>query len=259
MRFVAVLAALVVGLTGASSAEAGRAGAVTCHGLAATIVGTPGDDVIKGTPGDDVIAALGGDDVVKGRAGDDLVCGGTGHDQLVSRNGHDTLFGGPQGDRLEGFSRRPTELHGGQGADILFLGLSDEPGYVLAGGRGRDIGDVSLGRAASGGPTTVIRRGPGVFLRDGAVTGRFLGIERLGLDELTGYEYYGTDAPDHVTVFDGGFPFRAETYGGDDDVTSYEGDDYIDTGRGTDRVDAGPGADTCLNAERTRSCEELGG
>jgi hypothetical protein len=249
-----VVAAVLAGVPSGASA----AGVPTCRGLPATIVGTPGNDVIKGTPGDDVIAALGGNDVVKGRGGDDVVCGGTGHDYLVGRFGRDVLIGGPQGDRVDAFSRRPTVIRGGGGADILFLGLSDEPGYVLDGGRGHDIGDVSLGRATADGPTVVIRRGPGDFVRDGLATGRYLGIEQLGLDERTGYEYYGTDAADDVSVADGAFPFRAETYGGDDVVVSYEGDDHIDTGRGFDRVDAGPGTDVCLHAERTRGCESRG-
>ncbi|HVM05660.1 MAG TPA: Ig-like domain-containing protein, partial [Acidimicrobiales bacterium] len=41
-------------------------GALTCDGLAATIVGTPGDDRITGTPERDVIVALGGHDMVHG-------------------------------------------------------------------------------------------------------------------------------------------------------------------------------------------------
>src|SRR5207253_3922478 len=46
-------------------------GAPTCRGVAATISGTPGDDVLLGTPGPDVIAALGGNDRIVARAGRD--------------------------------------------------------------------------------------------------------------------------------------------------------------------------------------------
>ena len=257
MRSVGVLLVFAAGLvTAVGPADAETA--PRCAGLGATIVGTTGNDVIKGTPGDDVIAALGGNDVVKGLGGDDVICGGTGHDYLLSYNGRDILVGGPQGDRIETASRQPSVIRGGGGADILFLGLSDEPGYVLDGGRGHDIGEVELGQATFGGPTTVVRRGPGDFVREGVVTGSFLSIEVVGLDERTGYEYYGTDAVDEVSVADGAFPFRAETYGGDDVVVSYEGDDVIDTGSGHDRVDAGPGNDVCLNAERRQGCESAG-
>ncbi|MGZ5214522.1 MAG: hypothetical protein ACXWEN_12345, partial [Actinomycetota bacterium] len=41
----------------------------TCQGQVATIVGTPGDDVITGTPGNDVIVGLGGNDVINGMGG----------------------------------------------------------------------------------------------------------------------------------------------------------------------------------------------
>ena len=74
----------------------------TCHGEAATIVGTPGDDRITGTGGRDVIVARGGDDVVAGGRGDDLVCGGDGADDLSGGPGDDHLVGqrdGRGGDR----------------------------------------------------------------------------------------------------------------------------------------------------------------
>src|SRR4051812_15572614 len=47
-----------------------------CRGVPATIVGTPGDDVIQGTSGDDVIVAGAGNDFISGNGGDDLICGG---------------------------------------------------------------------------------------------------------------------------------------------------------------------------------------
>ncbi len=65
----------------------------SCNGLAATIVGTAGDDHLLGTDGADVIAALDGDDTISGLAGDDVICGGT---------GDDVLDGGPGDDRLVG-------------------------------------------------------------------------------------------------------------------------------------------------------------
>ena len=44
-----------------------------CQGQVATLVGTPGDDILPGSPGDDVIAGLGGDDVINGDLGDDVI------------------------------------------------------------------------------------------------------------------------------------------------------------------------------------------
>ena len=82
--------------------------ALTCGGLTATYVGTPGPDVIRGTKGDDVILALGGSDEVNARAGDDTVCGGPGpdtlsggrHDDLLHGNAGDDTIGGGTGDNL---------------------------------------------------------------------------------------------------------------------------------------------------------------
>lgn len=237
-------------------------------------MGTSGPDRIVGTPGPDVIAALGGTDVVRSRGGDDLVCGGAGDDVLDGQGGADTVEGGPGrdslvsfkgadvlrggagGDRIEGLSSMASRVVGGRGGDFLFLAVTDRPGYVLDGGPGQDIGDLRLALAATfGGPALVIRRGPGTLARDGVLTGGFRGIEVLGLDERLAYEYYGTDAPDVVTVSDGAFAFRAETYGGDDEVESYAGDDHLDLGAGEDIVRAGPGRDTCIDAEKRRGCD----
>ena len=54
----------------------------TCMGLPATILGTPGNDVLIGTSGDDVILAYAGDDVLYAGAGIDTICGGDGDDDL---------------------------------------------------------------------------------------------------------------------------------------------------------------------------------
>jgi Ca2+-binding RTX toxin-like protein len=257
MRPVAALLLVVTALAGLPSGGT-AAGAPACQGLPATIVGTPDKDIIRGTPGDDVIAALAGDDMVKGLAGDDVVCGGPGHDHLVSRNGRDILVGGPQRDRIEAHSPRPVVVRGGAGADRLELDVTDEPGYVIDGGAGRDVGELALHFTAEfGGPPLVIRRGPGDLLREGARTGAFRSVERLVLDERLAYEYYGTRERDVVSVSDGAWPFRAFTYGGADWIRSYEGDDYIDSGRGDDRVNAGPGTDICVGAESRRGCETV--
>jgi uncharacterized delta-60 repeat protein len=96
-----------------------------CAGEEATIVGTPGRDVLRGTRRADVIVALAGDDVVRAGAGDDLVCGGPGRDRLLGARGADRLLG--QGGR--------DRLLGGPGADVLRGGTATD---VCLGGRGRD-------------------------------------------------------------------------------------------------------------------------
>ena len=89
----------------------------TCFGVAATKMGSPGDDVFWGTPGDDVIVSRGGDDRIRPSAGDDLICSGPGADRLA---------GGAGNDRLDG----------GFGHDVLFGGLGDDE---LVGGGSPDV------------------------------------------------------------------------------------------------------------------------
>jgi hypothetical protein len=93
--WLVVFAALsVLGLSRVS------ADALTCEGKVATIVGTPGDDVIYGTDDDDVIVGRGGDDVIYGLGGNDTICGGGGNDTLVGGDGNDPLRGGSGDDIL---------------------------------------------------------------------------------------------------------------------------------------------------------------
>jgi Ca2+-binding RTX toxin-like protein len=65
-----------------------------CNGLPATIVGTPGDDILYGTSADDVIVGRGGDDRIYGRKGDDTICGKSGRDRIYPGAGADYVDGG---------------------------------------------------------------------------------------------------------------------------------------------------------------------
>jgi Ca2+-binding RTX toxin-like protein len=89
-----------------------------CGGLAPTIVGTPGDDIIRGTAGDDVINGLGGNDAIFGGGGNDVICGGPGSDKLSGGSGDDRIFGGDGNDGLNGGSGDDV-LAGGPGHDKL--------------------------------------------------------------------------------------------------------------------------------------------
>jgi hypothetical protein len=87
-----------------------------CRGLAATILGTEGRDIIIGTPGPDVIQGLGGNDVVRGNGGSDVICGGSGNDRLFGGPGRDRLFGEAGRDRLNG-GPGGDRCNGGSGTD----------------------------------------------------------------------------------------------------------------------------------------------
>lgn len=100
-----------------------------CDGLAATIVGTPGNDTLTGTHGVDVIAALQGDDVIRGLSGDDVICGGLGDDTIYGGSGFDVIFGAQGNDILyaaDGASDgrrldlRGARMFGGVGNDVIY-------------------------------------------------------------------------------------------------------------------------------------------
>ena len=70
----------------------------------ATILGTPGNDVIRGTEGPDVIVAGDGNDKVWGLGGDDVICGGLGNDRI---DGGDRKRLDPRRHRRELPARQP--------------------------------------------------------------------------------------------------------------------------------------------------------
>ncbi|HKO38759.1 MAG TPA: hypothetical protein VJU14_10365, partial [Solirubrobacterales bacterium] len=89
-----------------------------CRGVAATVSGTAGDDLLIGTAGPDVIAAFGGNDRVVAQAGRDLVCAGGGADYIGAGTAADRVFAGAGPDRLLGRGG-PDLLRGSAGNDVL--------------------------------------------------------------------------------------------------------------------------------------------
>ncbi|MEO8224492.1 MAG: calcium-binding protein, partial [Gammaproteobacteria bacterium] len=110
----------------------------TCNGKTATIVGTPGDDLLIGTKYPDVIAGLGGNDTIYGLSGNDTICGGPGNDTIYGGNGLDYLYGGVGDDTLLGQF----------GVDVLAGGVGTD---ILAGGIGADTCDGGIGQDAAPG------------------------------------------------------------------------------------------------------------
>ncbi|HJQ04528.1 MAG TPA: hypothetical protein VJ872_03750 [Nocardioides sp.] len=80
-----------------------------CHGLRATIVGSPRSDTITGTARRDVIVARGGNDRIRGLSGNDVICGGAGSDRIWGGAGADWVSGGAGNDVIVG----------GDGRDVL--------------------------------------------------------------------------------------------------------------------------------------------
>ena len=113
----------------------------TCNGLPATIIGTPGDDVIYGTNGSDVIVGLGGNDTIYGGNANDVICGDAGNDTIYGGNGNDTLLGSVGDDTLDGGNGNDV-LNSGNGNDNLIGGNGDD---ILTAGGGNDILDGNNG------------------------------------------------------------------------------------------------------------------
>jgi Tol biopolymer transport system component len=111
-----------------------------CAGRIATIIGTPGRDVLEGTRSKDVIIALGGDDRVKSYTRADVICGGAGRDEIDAGDngeggGSDLVLAGPGADRVA-LGPELGRARGEGGNDLL---LGSKGGDSLSGGPGDDV------------------------------------------------------------------------------------------------------------------------
>jgi Tol biopolymer transport system component len=111
-----------------------------CATRIATIIGTPGRDVLKGTKHKDVILALGGNDKIESFSESDTICAGAGKDVVNAgpsgeMGGSDLVLGGPGSDRIKLGAELAT-AKGGAGNDLL---IGSKGGDSLFGGPGNDI------------------------------------------------------------------------------------------------------------------------
>ena len=175
------------------------AAAPLCEGEVATIVGTPGDDVILANqlPQGQVIVGLGGNDSILGSEQGDTICGGDGNDQIWAGAGSDWLAGGPGDDRLLAGIDLDVVAYGaatnGVNVDLTTGTASGEGSDVIDGAEvlvGSELGDTLTGGADTiylgghggddriqGGPASeLLEGGPGNDVVDG----------RGGADTVTG-------------------------------------------------------------------------
>ena len=270
--------------------EEGHADLPTCAGRArATILGTPGDDVIVGTPGNDVIVTFGGDDHVSHLRREDRVCTGAGDDTVADvaswQSSVDLGVGDDRIHHVEDVSR----VIGGPGDDRLTLpvdaisvpaGPGDDILRVVPGGPPRfpsgiawnspciDYGaaphamriDLLRGSArGSWGTDRLINVHCVVGSRfdDHVVGSRYaddLDV-RGGMDEV--WALGGNDV-----VYDNSYPGLADEFhlgagndsamsgGGPDRVHGGAGHDFIETGAGPDYLEGGDGNDDLMAAYR---------
>ena len=158
-----VIIATNVVATGAASAQTRH----TCRGHVATIVGTPGRDVINGTSGPDVIVGLGGNDVIRGRGGADIICGNGGNDTITGNGGSDTLDGGKGKDRILGKSGNDV-IFGGSGKDVIRGAKGNDTIYGQK-GKDRIYGGSGSDRLHGGTGNDVVDGGSGNDHLDGGL------------------------------------------------------------------------------------------
>ena len=104
-----------------------------------TLLGTPGNDVLRGTSGADVICGLAGDDRIAGGGGNDVLRGGDGDDRVGGGGGRDRLEGNRGKDVLNGGGGRDL-IRGGAGSDLL-RGQGGADRLYGEGGRNRVLGN----------------------------------------------------------------------------------------------------------------------
>jgi len=236
------LAVPAVALTTAGLTPASAATVPTCHGVAATVVGTAGDDTLVGTNGPDVIVGLGGNDHIRGLRGNDLLCGGLGADELVGGRGDDALHGGLDQHR-----------HLAHGQVVV-------KGDLLDGGPGDDLLDAQADYGHHAPvkrlDTVTYRRSPGpvaVDLRAG--TGRGEGQDTIVRDDRL--QVVGSDFDDQLAGSS-----RREFFlgrGGDDRLAGRGGADVLVDSTGDDTLSGGPGSDFVIGFRGTDTLAGNGG
>jgi Ca2+-binding RTX toxin-like protein len=176
-----------------------------CLGRKATIVGSPGSDLMRGTKGSDVIVGLGGRDRIFGRGGDDRLCGGQGNDRLSGGPGSDQIAAGDGANDVVTGGRGNDHLDGGPGpADTLDYSVGDLPPVE-------------------------------VFMRAGIARGQ-------GTDEFDDFENItGTNGDDSIYGDDGANVVNA--LDGDDTMLGNGGPDFFLAAGGNDTVNGGPAPD----------------
>jgi Ca2+-binding RTX toxin-like protein len=136
---------------------------IAASAVAATVVGTAGDDVLHGTPQADSIFGKAGNDEIWSGAGPDRVVGGTGNDTIHGGAGKDLILadlarlGRGGGDDVVYAGRGDDVVHPAGGTNLIFLGrgndwVSDIPNDGVARddvihlGPGRDLAELDKGR-----------------------------------------------------------------------------------------------------------------
>ena len=215
---------------------------ITCLDGASSINGNDGNDTIIGGGGNDSINGEDGDDSIDGGDGDDVIIGHDGNDTIDSGAGNDDVTGGDGDDLIAGGAGLDT-LNGMMGADSIDGGDGNDMVY---GGTGADslsgsLGDDSL--LANEGSDT-LQGGDGNDLLDGGEDADTIQGE-TGNDSLNGGggndSLQGGDGDD--SILGGAGKDTLEGNAGSDTVRGQSGNDTLFGGDGADLIDGGAGND----------------
>jgi uncharacterized delta-60 repeat protein len=192
--------------------ESATVTAISCFGMAPTILRGDGNDTINGTPGDDVIIDTGGNNKINGKGGHDRICAADGNDAIDGGPGNDTVDAGPGSN----------DVKGGDGNDSITAGEGND---TIDAGAGADVIQAGSG-------TNNVKAGDG---NDTITTGD-------GNDTI--------DAGAGADVIQAGSGTNNVKAGdGNDQITTGTGDDTIDGGAGTDTCHPGTGTNTLKKCE----------
>lgn len=241
----------------------GRGGADAINGAAGTdslVAGVSADSgiVLPAGDGPDVVDGGPGDDQINSGLGGGTTRGGEGHDMIVVQpaSAPISVWGGDGRDTIDAFDVEDLDVDAGPDDDsILFSLFPDAGDVVVAGGGGRDIGQIKLGK-------TAFRRGSAITLdqRRGLVRtdvriGAVREFEELAMNGVElHWTYRGTDAAERVVVR-GARSLHARTRGGRDEIYGTKGRDVLDLGSGRDFAVGRAGRDVCIAAEKAVGCE----
>jgi hypothetical protein len=258
------------------------------------LIGSPYLDVLIGRGGADRIDGAGGDDTLlsdftdtdldPAADGPDEIDGGPGTDWIALGQAGGTARGGEDTDHLEAHPAtgpavlrgqdgddqlwvravEDVEVDGGRGHDDIDLRLTPASRDVsVDGGSARDLVTFDVRKAGFGKGTTItVDLDRGVLRTEARAgrgrAGRVRGLEVLWIKgEDARWRVRGTHRNEDL-IMQGGRSVEATMRGGRDSVVATRGPDVLDLGNGrNDFANGRMGRDTCLGAERVRSCEDV--
>ncbi|MBK8174860.1 MAG: type I secretion C-terminal target domain-containing protein [Rhodospirillales bacterium] len=202
--------------------------------VAATYMGTTGNDTINGGTGNDTINGLAGTDTIRGNDGNDTLYGGTGNDTVYGGNGDDTINGETGSDTLYGDAGNDTFIYDGgadkvndsAGTDILRIASAFTASQAVYNRYGSDL-EINFGSGNSVRIVGHYNTGKAVETLNFA-TGAPVNLLTVGVN------VNGTAAAD--TALNGGV--------GNDIIKGLDGDDTLRGVDGNDTMYGGNGIDT---------------